>query len=118
MPTAGSSSSSGHLHYHRSIVPEPFQLIVLPLSGGEDVHDDRPVIQYNPSSSGGAFDAQGLYILSLEALDELLSNGSSLPLDVSCTDDEVVGQKGDVTDIKYDDIQSLSFSDGIYSRPC
>lgn len=96
----------------RSVLPQPFELIVFTLFVVKDVHHDIEVVEENPALLPFPFPPVGLDPGASKSTFHLFLNGRHLTLVASRADDKVIGDPDERPDLQDDDVL------GLFGRDC
>ena len=91
-------------NYLRRAGPETFQAKELPLLGPEYVDDHVAAVQEHPARIGTAFPSVDGLIGLFQSGDDVLFQGLDQPGRVCGHDDEIVGERGQSSQIQHDDV--------------
>lgn len=95
------------LQQHFAFLPELLKGIVGTLIGGEEMHDDIPVVDDHPALSGFSLFPPMSIMLVLYRVKGGLRQGIQHPVAGSRAQDEVVRKRGNVPDVEQKDILAL-----------
>lgn len=90
--------------YALRVAPEPLQSVVGTNVGQKDMGNNITEIHQDPPRCRRALDAQRRHPLDCQRVIDVLCNGANLAFGVSRTDDEIIGDGGQLTDVQDQDI--------------
>ncbi len=89
------------------MAPQAFQIVVAPCRLGKNVHDKVPVVHQNPFGGVIAFNAHRKLAHVLQLFLDLIADGMALAGIRNSTEDEEVGERRDLAQVK--DAQARGF---------
>ena len=95
-------------------MPQLFKLVVFPLRGAEDMHDDITIIKQEPPGVERALMVMRHDAFFLQAVLDFIIDGTNLPLAVTGTDYKIVRKSAHIADIQQHDIACLLITGDFY----